>query len=707
MLVIGAANGNVYTVDTASPVQVGDLPVHLVTMQMQNIVEIDGEHFLGEFNRTNSTGYQYTLNGQYNPDIVSENNNQIFVFLNAAPMDLLRTFVPPLGQPEPEWNFLGDRDPERPSPPNEEIFFIGQDGATFTETLGQERNAHAPGKRVLTVISSPPAGISRPLGLASLTPNFNGVVVNYHYFGRILGHGTGGNPADWKHMAINSITDPFVSLKEAIPEVVRSVEFATTITPGTPPVFLVNGQPFPGPAVFQPRVGDVEEWIITNKDTVVHPIHIHLRDFQIIDGAESEITPHNFNQDTFYVDAFDPKLPPERQHVSHLKIQYEPYLGTTVMHCHNLIHEDGGMMMLVKTIPAEEIIATSVVFEGKTLVRIMDRRDGSILREFEPFSGFGGGANVAVGDVDGDAIPDVAVAALAGGGPRVRIFSGKSGFTRDLFNRYVFEPGFRGGVSVTLGDLDGDTVDDLIVGAGAGGGPRVRVLRVRDGSDLANFFAYASSFGGGVSVASGLVDLSGRISVITGAGPGGGPHVKVFRDDLFRSFNNTMETMNPLEPMAGTLQLETVSSFYAFDQGFRGGITVSVGGIAAQAGGTGRIIVAAGPGGGSAISIWDATSTMVKKDNDHPHDTVGSVSFSNIGNLFAYGPSYQGGVRAGSFATPIGDQLLTIPMSGGTRQARIINLFPDPTNTRLLTGANTSIALLADPDSPADIGGYT
>ena len=707
MFVIGAANNNV--------VQVENLPLRLMTMQMQNIVEVAGSSFLTSFIPDNTTGAQYTINGLYNPDIPMAADNEVFAFLNAGPVDLLRTFVPPPGQPKSEWNFNGNSvDPLLP--PNQKIFFIGQDGTNFPLTVNQERNAHAPGKRVNTIISAPPALETRTLAMVAVSPNAKmlGGFLNYLYLGRLLGHGTGGNPNIWEKLPLSSTTNRFVNIVKAEPNVVRSVIFdANNVVRSvifganivaTPPVFLINNKAFPGPAVFQSRVNDIEEWIITNKTDEPHPIHIHLNDFQIANPLELNITPHNYNQDTFYVDARSLTAASIDQHRTRLKIKFAPYLGTAVMHCHNLAHEDGGMMMLIKVIPAKEIVATSLVLDGKTIVRILDRRDNSLIREFEPFPGFDGGANVAVGDVDGDAIPDVAVAAMAGGGPRVRIFGGKSGFIDELFNGFVFEAGFKGGVSVTLGDLDGDTMDDLIVAAGPGGGPHVRVIRVMDHADLANFYAYSPSFLGGVSVAAGLVDLSGRVSVVTGAGAGGSPHVKVFRDDLFKPFD---EPMDPMMSMSESLNMSVVSSFYGLDPAFRGGITVSVGSVAAQAGGTSRIIVAAGPGGGPVVSIWDATSTMVQRDAKHPHDMGNSVSFFNIGSFYAYDPAYKGGVRAGSTATPNGDLLLTMQMSGSKRTNRIINLIPNPTNTRLIQGANSVFVLDADPNGQADIAGFS
>ena len=48
---------------------------------------------------------------------------------------------------------------------------------------------------------------------------------------------------------------------------------------------------------------------------------------------------------------------------------------------------------------------------------------------------------------------------------------------------------------------------------------------------IESFFAYDPRFIGGVRVASGNVDGTPGDEIITGAGPGGGPHVKVFQVD--------------------------------------------------------------------------------------------------------------------------------------------------------------------------------
>jgi hypothetical protein len=68
---------------------------------------------------------------------------------------------------------------------------------------------------------------------------------------------------------------------------------------------------------------------------------------------------------------------------------------------------------------------------------------------------------------------------------------------------FAFSPMFTGGVHVGIGDFNGDgRVDaaDLIAGAGPGGGPHVKIFNPRNNTVLQSFFAYPN-FTGGVFVA--------------------------------------------------------------------------------------------------------------------------------------------------------------------------------------------------------------
>src|SRR5207247_11065721 len=88
---------------------------------------------------------------------------------------------------------------------------------------------------------------------------------------------------------------------------------------------------------------------------------------------------------------------------------------------------------------------------------------------------------------------------------------------------------FTGGVNGGAADMRGDGRADIITGAGPNGSPHVRVVSGANvNTTLASFFAYASTFTGGVNVALGDLNGDGKADLITGAGPTGGPHVKVF-----------------------------------------------------------------------------------------------------------------------------------------------------------------------------------
>ncbi len=200
-----------------------------------------------------------------------------------------------------------------------------------------------------------------------------------------------------------------------------------------------------------------------------------------------------------------------------------------------------------------------------------------------------------------------AVAADAGGSPEVQVF-GVDGKAR--FRFLAFEASFTGGVRVATADFNGDLTDDIVVAAGPGGAPRIRVLSGTTGEELANYFAYASDFRGGAFVTTADLTGTGTPSVVTGAGPGGGPHVKAFA-------------------LAGT----TLQSFFAFDPAFTGGVTVA----AADLDGDGKdeIVAGAGPGGGPRVSAFAFTATGPQLTQSY----------------FAFDPAFRGGVfvTAGTF----------------------------------------------------------
>jgi RHS repeat-associated protein len=176
-------------------------------------------------------------------------------------------------------------------------------------------------------------------------------------------------------------------------------------------------------------------------------------------------------------------------------------------------------------------IITGMLSNGSE-VRVFSA-SGAAITTFSPFSpGFGGGSWVATTDLDGDQKSEIVVGAAGDGSPRVRVISGDGQSERLSFSPYESE--FKGSVHVSGGDVDGDGFGDIITSPGFGGGPRVRVFNGKSASgssSTADFFAYTEDFRGGASIATADLDQDGRFDVITGAGKGGSSHVRAFRSE--------------------------------------------------------------------------------------------------------------------------------------------------------------------------------
>ncbi|MBX9580039.1 MAG: serine hydrolase [Gemmataceae bacterium] len=242
----------------------------------------------------------------------------------------------------------------------------------------------------------------------------------------------------------------------------------------------------------------------------------------------------------------------------------------------------------LRNLPAQFLVGAGP--GGGPAVRVYSTVTGQAAGRFFAFEPtFTGGVRVAVGDVNNDGFADYVAAAGPGGGPRVRVFSGRDlSVLADLF---AFEPTFPGGVYVAAGDMNGDGYSDIIAGAGPGAGPRVTVFSGQGFGMLASLYAFAPTFAGGVTVGAG----AGYLAV--GAGPGGGPVVAVYQG------------LNPVP----------VQTYFAFAPTFADGVRV---GVAED----GSVLAGAGPGGPPAFSRVAAGSS------DPPTEVV------------AFDPSFRGGV---------------------------------------------------------------
>ncbi len=164
---------------------------------------------------------------------------------------------------------------------------------------------------------------------------------------------------------------------------------------------------------------------------------------------------------------------------------------------------------------------------GGPIARVYDGTTGKELRSFfTNDANDRSGLTVAVADVTGDGKADVVTGTGPGGGPRVTVFDGQTGAAvRDFF---AYDPSVRGGVNVAAGDITGDGRAELVTAPGRAGGPHVRVFDGATGADLRGFFAYDPGFLGGVSVAAADVTGDGLADIVTGTGVGVVADVRVF-----------------------------------------------------------------------------------------------------------------------------------------------------------------------------------
>src|SRR5205823_11985051 len=256
-------------------------------------------------------------------------------------------------------------------------------------------------------------------------------------------------------------------------------------------------------------------------------------------------------------------------------------------------------------------LATGADAAGAPYLHVNDALTGNLVDSilaYDPF--FSGGVRVAMGDVNGDGFVDFVTTTGKGGGPDVKVFDGRTG--SPLLSFFAYDPNFTGGVFVASGDIDGDGFADIICGADSGGGPNVTAFKgaaslspTQKPQIVLSFFPYDINFTGGVRVAAADVEGIGRDDIITGAGPGGGPNVTIYR-----LTNGTPQVFR---------------SYFAYDPRFSAGIFVA--GCDVEGTGKAAIITGADQGGGPNILVSRAADQ------------------APIFSFFPYDPRFNGGVR--------------------------------------------------------------
>jgi hypothetical protein len=223
------------------------------------------------------------------------------------------------------------------------------------------------------------------------------------------------------------------------------------------------------------------------------------------------------------------------------------------------------------------------------------------------------------GDVDGDGQTEIVVAAGTGAGPQVRIFT-MSGQLKKQF--FAYDQRYRFGVNLNVADVTGDGVAEIITSLMAGGKPEIAIYN-GTGKTLKRFYAYAQSFLGGVNVVTGDVNGDGSDEIITVPASKGGPEIAVYNGSG-----------------------KTLKRFMAYDKRIRGGYNIETGDINGD--GKAEIVIAQPAGGTTEIAAFTGTGSTVKR-------------------FYAYARNFKGGVNisVGDTNGDGSDEIVTAPASMG------------------------------------------
>jgi hypothetical protein len=242
--------------------------------------------------------------------------------------------------------------------------------------------------------------------------------------------------------------------------------------------------------------------------------------------------------------------------------------------------------------------------------------------------------SVATCDVDNNGKDEIIVGAGPGGGPNVRIIWPYS-FKVTGFMAYAET--FRKGITVACGDLNGDGEVEIVTGSGPGGGPHIRVFDINGNPKFTpGFFAFEENMRGGVNVAVGDIDGDGKGEIVAAPGSSGGAHVRVF------NYRGDFKGID----------------FFPFSPGDRGGVSLAVGNF--DGGAEEEIVM--------AIERFGKSWVKVYKANDQK--TI-------IGEFYAYPDFFQAGIRvaAGDIDNDGYDEVVTAPTRGGGPHIRVFEAY--------------------------------
>jgi hypothetical protein len=135
---------------------------------------------------------------------------------------------------------------------------------------------------------------------------------------------------------------------------------------------------------------------------------------------------------------------------------------------------------------------------------------GKVKSDFTFFDpNYSGGVEMALGDINGDGLEEIILCPGSDSKANVKSYSAY-GVEKDQFQ--AFADNFSGGCYLSSADINGDSQDEVVVGAGYGGGPHVKVFEI--GKELNGFFAFSKNSRQGVRVSVQDLGSDGKAEII-------------------------------------------------------------------------------------------------------------------------------------------------------------------------------------------------
>ena len=164
---------------------------------------------------------------------------------------------------------------------------IGSDGGYLKAAVNLTELTLAPGERadILVDFSKLPLGTKVILTNTAKSPSPRGTPADPQTTGQIMQftvNATGGPAFPVLPPALNPTLTGAAFPTLPVPSKTRILTLQEVMGPAGPIMILLDGQKWDAPISELPKLGTTEDWVIVNPTADIHPIHLHLVQFQLV-----------------------------------------------------------------------------------------------------------------------------------------------------------------------------------------------------------------------------------------------------------------------------------------------------------------------------------------------------------------------------------------------------------------------------------------